>query len=53
MTYTLKVKINDSVPLWAGEIGLLEDKMGDFYNVRPDSQPDLRLALKDTEFEVI
>lgn len=38
---------------WQNEFGVLEGKVGDFYNVRPDKNKSILLALKENEFEII
>ena len=47
-----RVVINTEI--WAGSIGILEDKIPNtqFYNVRLVMQDKLRLALKRSEFEL-
>lgn len=38
---------------WINETGVLESKVGGFYNVRPDKNKSILLALKEEEFEIV
>jgi hypothetical protein len=38
---------------WQNETGILESKAGEFYNIRPDKNKSILLALKEEEFEIV
>ena len=47
------MKIKFTVGVWINETGILLEKVGDFWNVIPDKNKSIVLALKDGEFTII